>query len=239
MVADYRGNGILIIKIYYYRTILEQCGDYYNMSYEKCCEKKNRYSKNENMNDSIGAENIGTKKCRESSQDNNSTENVECDNQEYGQQGAAWQGDLECCKQLADIQEKYAHMTADFNNFRLRIEKEKMQWSINAQLDIIKKLLPTIDMFDRAFQESAKAGVGVDDQALIGFSMIHKNFLKTLAAIGVEPMNDYAAFDPNKHEAIMQVESPEHKSDDIVEVLEKGYMFKGAVVRPAKVSVAR
>lgn len=187
----------------------------YNEKKNKCCEEEN----------GCGEKNDQTRESGFGASENN-------------EQG---EGNLECCKQFADIQEKYAHMTADFNNFRLRVEKEKMQWSINAQLDIIKKLLPTIDMFDRAFQESEKTGAKTDgdDQLLIGFSMIHKNFLKTLTAIGVEPMIDYMVFDPNKHEAIMQVDAPEHNSDDIIEVLEKGYTFKGTVIRPAKVSVAR
>ncbi len=198
------------------------------MGYEKCGEKN---SKNNLSGDRMFK--------------NNGPENSEQESENKNDVEVEWQpdlaDDLACCKQLTDIQEKYAHMTADFNNFRLRTEKEKMQWSTNAQLDIIKKLLPTIDMFDRAFQESAKIGtkIDTDDQLLVGFSMIHKNFLKTLAALGVEPMGDYLVFDPNKHEAIMQVDSPEHQSDDIVEVLEKGYLFKGVVVRPAKVSVAQ
>jgi len=200
---------------------------YYNMCYEKCCEKENK------------KECFCAKDFSESNETGNNEQEFASSGQDSRQ--SEWQGDLECCKQLTDIQEKYAHMTADFSNFRLRAEKEKMQWSANAQLDIIKKLLPTIDMFDRAFQESAKSDAKTDgdDQLLIGFSMIHKNFIKTLTAIGVEPMTDYMVFDPTKHEAIMQVDSSEHNSDDIVEVLEKGYTFKGVVIRPAKVSVAR
>ena len=60
-----------------------------------------------------------------------------------------------------------------------------------------------------------------------------------LAKYGVSPMKDQHVFDPEKHEALMHVDSSEHKSGDIVQVLQKGFMFKDTVLRPAKVSVAK
>src|SRR5947208_1111420 len=130
------------------------------MCYEECDEKKNQCCKDENKKNGFDYQ-----ECGENCQNPEvMPEVLERDSKNHESE---WEMDLEsdqrddlaCCKQLADIKEKYAHMTADFNNFRLRVEKEKMQWTANAQLDILKKLLPTIDMFDRAFQESAKSGI--------------------------------------------------------------------------------
>lgn len=158
-----------------------------------------------------------------------------CDS-EFAQENE--QKGLGCCQQLTDLQDKYAHVLSDLQNFRQRVDKERMQWSIVAQTDVVKKLLPVVDDFDRALQESAKSG-DKDHTLVAGFTLIHKSFLKMLDSIGVHVMTDFATFDPEKHEAIMQVDAEGHASGDIVDVIEKGYIFKGEVVRPAKVSVAR
>lgn len=143
--------------------------------------------------------------------------------------------------QLNTLQEKYAYMMADMQNFKNRVEKERIQWATHAQADVIKKLLPIVDNFDRGLQEAEKhaQSLGQQNQDITGFSMIYKSLLKTLTGLGVELMTDFTVFDPEKHEAVMQVESADHKPDDIVAVLENGYMFKGEVLRPAKVSVAK
>lgn len=145
---------------------------------------------------------------------------------------------LGCCQQLTDLQDKYAHVLSDLQNFRQRVEKERMQWSITAQTDVVKKILPVVDDFDRAIQESAK-GSDSDRSLVAGFMLIYKSLLKMLDSIGVQVMTDFTVFDPEKHEAIMQVDAEGHASGDIVDVIEKGYIFKGEVLRPAKVSVAR
>ncbi|MCX5924682.1 MAG: nucleotide exchange factor GrpE [Candidatus Dependentiae bacterium] len=143
----------------------------------------------------------------------------------------------DCCQELIDAKDKYTHLLADMQNFRQRVDKERVQWSTAAQVDILKKLLPIVDNFDRAVQEVAKSGI--DNQSVAGFIMIHKALLKMLASTGVEPIADISTFNPEKHEAIVQVDSAKHSSGAIVDVLENGYMFKQEVIRPAKVSVAR
>ena len=76
-------------------------------------------------------------------------------------------------------------------------------------------------------------------QSIAGFALIHKELHKFLEKHGVTEIKEVAEFDPNLHEAIMNVESADHQSGAIVQVLQKGYMFKGQVLRPAKVSVAK
>jgi|GEM_PF-5097176 len=139
----------------------------------------------------------------------------------------------DCCQQLARLQDKYTYALADLNNFRQRVDRERAQWVGAAQIDIIKKLLPIVDDFDRALQDT-------DTTAdIAGFGLIYKSLMKVLTSIGVEVMTDVMIFDPAKHDAIMQVDAPNHTSGDIVDVLEKGYMFNNEVIRPAKVTIAR
>jgi len=148
-------------------------------------------------------------------------------------------GELDTCrKKLAETQENYLHAIADLHNFQQRVQKERGNWSITAQADVLKKLLPIVDDFDRALQEADKLG-RQGDQLIAGFAMIHKALLKMLSAAGVEIIADVSVFDPEKHEAVMQVDVPGYESGAIVEVLEKGYLFKHEVIRPAKVTVAR
>lgn len=166
-------------------------------------------------------------------------DNQECQEGEMENEAGEGQQTLKgCCQQLTDLQDKYTHVLADLQNFRQRVDRERVQWSTMAQADVLKKLLPIVDDFDRALQES---GLSEDTQkhALVGFTMIYKSLVKMLTSLGVEPIADFTVFDPEKHEAIMQVDAPDKVSESIVAVLEKGYVFKGQVLRPAKVSVAR
>lgn len=144
----------------------------------------------------------------------------------------------DCCQELLDMQDKYTHVLADMQNFRQRVDKERVQWSAMAQAEVIKKVLPIVDNFDRALEESSK-GEAENNPSIAGFVMIHKSLLKMLASLGVEPMTNFTVFDPEKHEAIMQVDAPGFASGDIVTVLEKGYMFRNEPLRPAKVAVAK
>lgn len=184
-------------------------------------------------------QNNGEQACAENSEQQ---EAVNCE-REQGCGAAEYQQKIDqLTAQLNTLQAQYALVMADMQNFRQRVEKERIQWATHAQADVIKKLLPIIDNFDRGLQEAAKHNQGQQDQAshdITGFSMIYKTLLKALTSLGVELMTDFTVFDPEKHEAVMQVESADHKQDDVVAVLENGYMFKGEVLRPAKVSVAR
>lgn len=139
----------------------------------------------------------------------------------------------DCCQKLNRLQDKYTYALADLNNFRQRVDRERSQWIGAAQIDVIKKLLPIVDDFDRALRD---ADTTAD---ITGFGLIYKSLLKVLTGIGVEVMTDVTVFDPAKHDAIMEVDAPDHTSGDIVSVLEKGYMFNNEVIRPAKVTIAR
>lgn len=151
------------------------------------------------------------------------------------------QTELEKCQiERDEWKDRCLRTAADFENFKKRSEKDRLFLIQQTQSTILKSIIDIVDDFDRAFMaidmqkldENAK-------QLLTGFTLIHQAFTKFLIHYGVQEMTDYRHFDPTKHEALMQVESSEHQSGDIVQVLQKGYLFKGQVLRPAKVSVAK
>ncbi len=146
--------------------------------------------------------------------------------------------ELDQCKlAVEEWKNKFLRAQADFDNFTRRIEREKVTWLRFGQAALLKDLLPIVDNVDRALASQSKTPDL--QQLLIGFELIGKEFHKFLTAQGVEEIKHVATFDPQLHEALMRVESHEHKPGEIVAVLEKGYLFKGEVLRPAKVSVAQ
>ena len=133
-----------------------------------------------------------------------------------------------------------ARLTADFQNYKKRVEKDRSLWMDRSCMDVLLPLLAVVDDFDRALQDAQKN----DDQETFqnwikGFEMIRKALYDFLAQQKVKVIEQVQTFDPELHEAIMQVESADHKSEDVVQVMQTGYMYKDQVLRTAKVSVAK
>lgn len=152
------------------------------------------------------------------------------------------QSSLQACqKDLQDVQEKYIRLAADFQNYKRRIEKEQAAFRVNVQRSILRELIGVLDNFERATQELyQEQEVKKDFKAwLQGIELIEKDLRSILHKHGVKKMEIGKNFDPEQHEALMQVESDEHESGQIVSVLQKGYMINGYVLRPAHVSVAK
>jgi molecular chaperone GrpE len=156
----------------------------------------------------------------------------------------------ECQSQANEWKDRALRTAADYENFKKRSEKERLLWISSAQSAVLLDLISIVDDFDRAFSslpslhlsgssDSASSGGQARDQSRAGFELIYKSLQKILEKYGIQEIKDLSHFDPTKHEAIMQVESADHKPGDIVQVLQKGYLFKGEVLRPAKVSVAK
>lgn len=142
-------------------------------------------------------------------------------------------------KDLQQTKDLLLRLNADFDNYKKRIAKEKISWIDNAQADLLLDLLPIIDNFDRAFS-GYKKGENKDlDKYIEGFELIYKSFIKFLEDHGVSEIKEEKVFNPEFHEGIAQIESPNNKSGEIVSVAQKGYMFKDKVLRPAKVAVAK
>lgn len=145
-----------------------------------------------------------------------------------------------CRKEVENWKEKYVRVAADLENFSKRVDKERVQWRMSGQSSLLSGILDIVDDFDRAFSQVEKAGVDASAQNWItGFELIHKALHKFLDAHEVVQIPTNIPFNTQYHEALMEVESPDHASGDIVAVLQKGYTFKGQVLRVAKVSVAK
>jgi molecular chaperone GrpE len=139
-----------------------------------------------------------------------------------------------------DYRTQFLRVTADYQNFKRRIEKERSEWMTAAQASVLKKILPIIDDFDRAIKSDQEGSITKEEQVwLEGFEMIRKKFMKTMADLGVEEISCEVPFDPEVHEALLSIESEDHKEGEIAQVLSKGYRFKDEVLVHAKVSVAK
>lgn len=137
-------------------------------------------------------------------------------------------------QQLAESAERMKRLQADFENFRRRTRQEKEELSNMVVQDFIKDLLPMIDNFDRAMAAEATDAA----QFQQGVEMIYKQLDEVLKAKGLEKIDTAEAkFDPNFHQAVMRVENPDMEDDTIAMELQKGYMVKGKVIRPAMVQV--
>lgn len=138
------------------------------------------------------------------------------------------------------LRDQLLRVNSDFANFKRRIEKEQAEWMNIAQSSTLGKFLPIMDDLDRAIQNSKESELNEKESAwLVGFELIQKNLEKVFVSLGVKEVDCSKDFNPDYHEALMQIDSKDHKSGHIVQVLNKGYMFKDKVLRPAKVSVAK
>lgn len=149
---------------------------------------------------------------------------------------------VSCKEQLAKSEEKYKYLTADFDNFRRNVAKERVQWTNAAQIKIFEDLVGIIDDFSRAvedFKKQADQLSEAEKARFAGVELVYKNFLKFLSQHSVVEVPTDGSFNPHMHEALMQVAAEGKAPGTIVVVLQKGYMRKDTVIRPAKVSVAQ
>lgn len=140
---------------------------------------------------------------------------------------------------IAEWGDKYLTLTADFENYKKRVNSERADWANEAQKRVILDLLEVIDNFERALEQEKKRESTEAVALLSGFTMIYQSLEKLLTKFGVQAITDFSVFNPKYHEALMQVESADHKSGEVVQVLQKGYTMHDKVIRPAIVSVAK
>ena len=135
--------------------------------------------------------------------------------------------------ELAEQNDKYMRMMAEYDNFRKRSAKEKEGTYADAYADALKSILPIIDNLERAI------GVTDADGVLKGLEMTLKGADEALKKMGVEAFGaEGDAFDPNIHNAVMMVESDERAEGEIVSVFQKGYRKGDKIIRYAMVTVA-
>ena len=141
-------------------------------------------------------------------------------------------------EQIEELNDRLKRQMAEFENFRKRSEKEKSQMFDMGAKTIVEKILPVIDNFERGL--AAVPDDKKDDPFITGMDKVYKQMLTELDAVGVKPIECVGQeFDPDFHNAVMQVENDELESGTVAQDLQKGYMYKDSVVRHSMVSVVQ
>ena len=140
-------------------------------------------------------------------------------------------------EKIEELTDRLTRQMAEFDNFRKRTEREKSQMYEIGAKDIIEKILPVIDNFERglaAVPEESK-----EDPFVEGMEKIYKQIMTTLEGVGVKPIEAVGQeFNPDFHNAVMHVEDEEAGENIITEEFQKGYMYHDSVVRHSMVKVA-
>ena len=137
-------------------------------------------------------------------------------------------------QQVEDLTDRLKRSMAEFDNYRKRTEKEKSSMYIIGAREIIEKILPVVDNFERGLAQAPEG-----DAFAEGMQMIYKQLITTLEGLGVEPIEAVGKeFNPDFHNAVMHVDDEEAGDNMVVEELQKGYTYKGFVVRHSMVKVA-
>ena len=147
--------------------------------------------------------------------------------------------ELEALKEKnAMLEDRVKRQMAEFDNYRKRTEKEKSEMFSMGERSLAEKILPTIDNFERglvAVPENEKGSAFA-----MGMEAIYRQFLDQLAAVGIKQIDAVGKeFDPNFHNAVMQVETEEFESGIVAQEFQKGYMYHDTVLRHSMVGVAK
>ena len=136
-------------------------------------------------------------------------------------------------EKVEELEDRVKRQLAEFENFRKRTEKEKAEMFSLGAKSVIEKLLPTADNFERGLKDA-----NMEDPFVQGMEKIYKKLMSDLEEIGVLPIEaEGKPFDPNLHNAVMQVQEGDAESGTVVQELQKGYTYKGSVVRHSMVAV--
>ncbi|WP_375585169.1 nucleotide exchange factor GrpE [Cyclobacterium xiamenense] len=142
-------------------------------------------------------------------------------------------------KENQELKDKYVRLYSEFENFRRRTAKERLELVSTASKDLVQEVLPILDDFERSFK-AENTSEREEEQKQAGSKLIYNKLLRVLTAKGLQPMEDLVGkdFDAEYHEAITQIPAPsEELKGKIVDVVEKGYTMAGKVVRFAKVVI--
>lgn len=141
-------------------------------------------------------------------------------------------------QQIAELEDRVMRQMAEFENFRRRTDKEKTAMFETGAKSVVEKILPVVDNFERGLATIPEEDKGTPFAE--GMAMIYKQLMTELEGIGVKPIEAVGQeFDPNLHNAVMQVESEEYESGVIAQELMKGYTYRDSVVRHSMVAVTQ
>jgi len=155
-------------------------------------------------------------------------------------QDEKWQKEIEELKaELEESKDKYLRLFAEFENYKKRNVKERLDLLKTAAQETVFAILPVLDDFDRA-KKSAE-DENTDEQISEGVLMVYNKLYKALDGIGLQPMDtDGEAFDPEYHEAITEVPAPnDEMKGKVIDTVEKGYTLNDKIIRFAKVVVGK
>jgi molecular chaperone GrpE len=134
----------------------------------------------------------------------------------------------------ADLCDRLLRARAEFDNARRRIERERSDFQQFAAMDLVREILPVLDDFERALKVET-----ADRDYAKGIELIYQRLYETLKRLGLEPIEtEGKTFDPNQHEAVQRVQTEEAEDQAILGELQRGYNFRGKLLRPAWVRVA-
>jgi len=136
-----------------------------------------------------------------------------------------------------DFKDRWLRKSAEFDNYRKRVERERREHADQAVVDILQDLLAVVDDFDLALTVDAGEGGAAYRK---GVELIHAKLHDLLRRYGVKPIDALGAdFDPNVHQAVVHEESPDHREGEVIGELRKGYTINDRLLRPAMVKVAK
>ena len=142
--------------------------------------------------------------------------------------------DLE--RERDDYKDRWLRKSAEFDNYRRRIDRERREQAEQSVVDLMQDLLSVVDDFDIALKVDAGEGSAAYRK---GVELIHAKVKDLLSKQGVKPIVAVGAdFDPNVHQAVIHEESPDHREGEVIGELRKGYTINDRLLRPAMVSVA-
>jgi molecular chaperone GrpE len=137
-------------------------------------------------------------------------------------------------KEKAELEERLLRARAEFENARRRSESQRLEFFQFAAMEMVRDLLPILDDFERALQVET-----ADREYAKGVELIYQRMADTLKKLGLEPIDTAGKlFDPNLHQAVERVETREAEDQAILGEFQRGYNFKGKLLRPAMVRVA-
>ncbi len=174
-------------------------------------------------NDNIQDENLNT-------EEHNATENVETPEVDEL---------TSLNEKLAESNDRYTRLVAEFDNYKKRTSKEKLELMQSAGKDVLVKLLPVLDDFDRSM--SFMKDIPNDDSVKQGVELVNTKFRKTMEQLGLKEMDVIGKpFDPEFQEAITSIPAPtDDLKNKVIDVIEKGYFLNDSVIRFAKVVVGQ
>ena len=136
-----------------------------------------------------------------------------------------------------DYYDRWLRKTAEFDNYRRRVERERREQADQAIVDLLQEVLLVVDDFDRALTADTGEGSAAYRR---GVELMHAKLHDVLKKYGVKPIDSLGAdFDPHVHQAVMHESSPEHREGEVIGELRRGYMMNDRLLRPAMVKVAK